>query len=157
MMRHWRLLCALVSLGLLGGCAAQQTTTTPSASTTPVTPTISVNADELPCATVSSEETLLVRYQEGSLYLAGAVLPKQEGLACLDVLSEWLKKQKNSWQIVVSGEAGYGVDPLAMAGKRQELLQRFFERKGVETKNLQWQTVSEPGIQLQLNPAKGSP
>lgn len=156
-MKQWRLLCALLTLGVLCGCAAQQTTTTPSASPAPVAPTIKVQTDELPCASVSTEETLQINYPEESLYRSGAVLPKQEGLACLDVLSEWLKSQKNRMQIMVSGEEGYGVDPLALAEKRQQLLQQFFERKGVETKNLQWQALSEQGIQLQLTPATSSP
>lgn len=154
-MKQWRLLCSLVTLGVLCGCAAQQTA--PSSSSAPVTPAMSVKTSDLPCASISTEESLQVSYTKESLYRNGAVLPKQEGLACLDILAEWLKSQPTRWDITVSGEEGYGVDPLALAGKRQELLQRLFERKGIETKNWQWQTVNQQGIQLQLAETIGSP
>jgi hypothetical protein len=53
----------------------------------------------------------------------------------------------------VAGEEGQGFDPLALAGKRQELLQRFFIRRGLEQKDWEWQTVVGQGEQLEFRAA----
>ena len=113
---------------------------------------------ELPCAEIDSSDSVTIRYPAESLYRNGAALPKEEGLACLEVLSDWLKSVSQSrWQVTVSGEADHGFEPLALAAKRQELLQRFFARKGLELKDWQWQTVAEQDDQLQLRDLKDSP
>ena len=93
----------------------------------------------------------MVRYPVESIYRGGAVLPKQEGLVCLEELANWLKSvPQNRWKVTVSGEEGHGFDPLELAAKRQELLQRFFARKGLEQKEWEWQTVVGQGEQLEL-------
>ncbi|MBW2689300.1 MAG: hypothetical protein JRC99_05155 [Deltaproteobacteria bacterium] len=105
----------------------------------------------MPCTVVNSAEALTVSYPAESLYRNGAVLPKEEGLACLEALADWLKNAPTDhWQMIVSGENGQGFDPLALADKRQELLQRFFSRKGVGQDGWSWQTVTEQDLQLQL-------
>lgn len=156
-MKQWRLLCALASLTILCSCASQQATKTPAGSST-VPSTIKVQTEDLPCADINRDGPLQINYPQESLYRNGAALPKQEGLACLDVLSTWLKGQSQTrWQITVGGEAGYGFDPLALAGKRQELLQRFLERKGLDTQALQWRAIGDSGTQLQFVEVTGSP
>lgn len=156
-MNRWRLLCAGITLSTLCACAAQ--TGAPTTATTPaVAKAPAIQLADLPCAEINSTDSITIRYPVETIYRNGAALPKEEGLACLEVLSDWLKGVSQSrWQVTVSGEAGHGFDPLALAAKRQELLQRFFARKGLELKNWQWQTVAGQGEQLQLLEVKDSP
>jgi hypothetical protein len=162
-MNRWRLLFAGITLGTLCACAAQPGGTTPAtipstAKTPAVTKSSSVQITNLPCAEVNSNEPVSIRYPAETIYRNGAALPKEEGLVCLNLLSDWLKSVPQSrWQVTVAGEEGHGFDPLALAGKRQELLQRFFARKGLESKGWEWQTVVGQGEQLHLLELKGSP
>jgi len=156
-MNRWRLLFAGITLSTLCACAAQPGNT-PDGTIPAATKTPAVQVASLPCAEVNSTESITISYPTETIYRNGAVLPKEEGLACLEVLSDWLKSMPQSrWQVTVSGEAGYGFDPLALAGKRQELLQRFFTRKGLELKDWQWQTASGAGEQFRLLELKNSP
>jgi hypothetical protein len=149
-MIRWRLFSAGIVLSLLCACAAQKgVTTTPTDA--PVVKTPSLQVTDMPCAEINSTGSLLIRYQSENIYRSGAVLPKQEGLACLEELASWLKSVPQSrWQVTVAGEERQGFDPLALAGKRQELLQQFFARKGLEQKDWEWQTVVGQGEQLEL-------
>ena len=149
-MNRWRFLCAGVTLLALCACAAQPQTSTPATS---------AKLANLPCAEMGREtETMTIRYPAETLYQNGAVLPKGTGLACLEALADGLSSVPLSrWQATVSAEGGYGFDPLQLAGKRQELLQRFFTRKGIEIKDWQWQTVADQGQQLQLVELKEKP
>lgn len=156
-MNRWRLFFAGITLSTLCACAAQPGSVTP-ATVSPVVKSPSVPVANLPCAEVNSVESVTISYPAEEIYRNGAALPKEEGLACLEVLSDWLKSVPQSrWQVTVSGEDAHGFDPLALAGKRQELLQRFFARKGLEQKNWQWQTALGVGEQLQLLELKDSP
>lgn len=111
----------------------------------------SIEVPALPCAEVVRAEGITIRYQGETLYRGGSVLPREEGLVCLEALTDWLKSVPQSrWQVTSSGEADFGFDPLALAGKRQELLQRFFARRGVESQTDGWQAVAGQGPQLQL-------
>ncbi len=149
-MNRWRLLFAGITLGVLCACAAQPGTTT--VATGP-----SVQVATLPCAEVGSADVVMIRYPAETIYRNGAVLPKEGGLACLEVLADWLNSTPQSrWQVTVAGEDGHGFDPLELAGKRQELLQRFFARKGLELKDWEWQTVAGQSEQLQFYELKGS-
>ncbi len=149
-MNRWRFLLAGVILLALSGCAVQPQTSTPATS---------VKLANLPCAETSREtNAMTISYPAETLYQNGAVLPKQTGLACLEALAGGLSSVPLSrWQATVSAEEGYGFDPLQLAGKRQELLQRFFARKGIETKDWQWQTEIGQGQQLQLLELKETP
>lgn len=156
-MNLWRLLCAGITLCTLCACAAPQERTSTTTKSPPVEKKAPPQLANLACAEVNSAEPLTILYQKESIYHSGAVLPDQEGLACLEALAAWLKSTpQKRWQITVAGEDGYGFDPLALAGKRQELLQRFFARKGVEQKNWGWLTVADQSTQLQLLQTKGS-
>lgn len=154
MVISWRGLLSVCLSGLLFACATtQQTTTTPD--TQPVITRPTVTIDELPCAQVSMAEKLSITYPAGSLYLSGAALPKMEGLTCLDVFADWLKPMAQSdWQVKVAGESGHGYDPQKLAAKRQELLQRYFQRQGIDTSTWSWQTAPDEHFQLQFT---GSP
>ena len=156
-MNRWRLLFAGITLSALCACAAQ--TGAPAPATTPaVAKAPSVQVGDLPCATINSIDPVTISYPAETIYRNGAALPKEEGLACLEDLSDWLKSVSQSrWQVTVSGEAGHGFEPLALAAKRQELLQRFFARKGLELKGWQWQTMAGQDEQLQLLEVKDSP
>ena len=150
-MNRWRLFFAGIVLSTLCACAAQQGVTTTPDTTPVVKKTPSIQVTDLPCAEVMSTGSLMIRYPSENIYRSGAVLPKQEGLACLEELANWLKSVPQShWQVTVAGEEGQGFDPLALAAKRQELLQRFFARKGLEQKDWEWQTVVGQGEQLEL-------
>ncbi len=156
-MNRWQLLFAGITLSTLCACAEQPGSVTP-ATVSPVVKAPSVLIANLPCAEVNSVVPVTINYPAEAIYRNGAALPKEEGLACLEVLSDWLKNVPRSrWQVTVSGEDGHGFDPLALAGKRQELLQRFFDRKGLELKDWQWQTALGAGEQLQLLELKDSP
>ena len=153
-MNLWRLFLAGVILGTLCACAAQQGVTTTPVDAPAVKKTPSIQVTDLPCAEVNNTGPLMIRYPSENLYRNGAVLPKQEGLACLEDLANWLKSTPQSrWQVTVAGEGGQGFDPLALAAKRQELLQRFFARRGLEQKDWEWQTVVGQGEQLELRAA----
>ena len=141
----------------LCACAAQPGTST-SASVSSVAKASAVQVANLPCAEINSTGVMTISYPAETIYRNGAALPKEEGLACLEVLADWLKSVPQShWQVTVSGEDGYGFDPLALAGKRQELLQRFFARKGLELQDWEWQSEAGQSEQLQLTEFKGSP
>ncbi len=148
-MNRWRLIFAGILLASLCACAPQQGGITPAER--PAVETPSIPLAKLPCAEIISTDAVTVRYPTEAIYRNGAVLPKTEGLACLQGLADWLKSlPQNRWQVTVAGEAGYGFDPLALAGKRQELLQRFFTRKGVRLEDWQWHVVAGQSEQLQL-------
>ena len=116
---------------------------------------------ELPCAEVRERyigDKLKIFYTSQSIYWRGAVLPKKEGLACLDVFAEWLKSSpQNAWRVSVGGESGTGVDPQALADKRLELLQRYFLRKGIDTAEWEWQSMTRSVVQLRLDEIRDSP
>ncbi len=149
-MNRWRLLFAGITLGTLCACAAQPGTTT-------VAKVPSIQVEKLPCAEVGGTDAVMISYPAEIIYRNGAVLPKETGLACLGTLADWLNGTSQSrWQVTVAGEDGHGFDPLELAGKRQELLQRFFFRKGLELTDWQWQTVSGQSEQLQFLEIKDS-
>jgi hypothetical protein len=145
----------MTTLVMLCGCAVRQE---PPPVTIPgVAKRLTVLATELPCAEVSSIEPVMIRYPAENLYRNGAILPGEEGLRCLEALAAWLKSVPQSrWQVVVNGEEGYGFESLDLAAKRQELLQRFFIRKGVAIRHWEWQTVAGQGEQMQLLQLKDS-
>jgi hypothetical protein len=160
-MNRWRLFLVGVLFGTLCACAAQQTDSSPATTSSTASSkekTAPIEVTNLPCAVVDSTESVTIRYPAESLYRGGAVLPKEEGLACLEMLTDWLKKAPQSkWQVTVSGEEGLGFEPVALSGKRQELLQRFFTRKGIEIQNWEWQSVAGQDVQLQLVEVKDLP
>ena len=112
----------------------------------------------LPCAETSMRYTtdaITILYPPPSLFSPGAVIPEIEGLNCLDVFVEWLRGQPPTpWRIAVGGDRGTSFDPQTLAEKRQELLQRYFLRKGVDTSDWTWTAVSWPingrAVQLKL-------
>ena len=118
------------------------------------------SAQDLPCAEVRQRyvgDALKVVYTSPSIYRRGAVLPKMEGLACLDVLADWLiSRPRNKWKLSVGSETGTGFDSQALGDKRQELLQRYFLRKGIDTSGWKWQSGSRHH-QLRLDELKDSP
>jgi hypothetical protein len=117
---------------------------------------------ELPCAETRKRyvtDALTVLYPAPELYLRGAILPTKEGLACLDVFTDWLKNvPSTAWQVTVGGETGTHFDPQALADKRLELLQRYFLRRGIDTASWTWRTVAwrVNGREVQMQ-FKGSP
>ena len=117
------------------------------------------SAQDLPCAEVRQRyvgDALKVVYTSPSIYRRGAVLPKMEGLACLDVLADWLiSRPQNTWKLSVGSETGTGFDSQALGDKRQELLQRYFLRKGIDTSDWKWQSGSRHH-QLRLDELKDS-
>lgn len=166
MMKRWCLLCAGLFLINLSACAPPPgTPLTPAtvatktgpagASATPVLPK---RLSERPCALVEAGPPLVIRYAADSLYRPAAVLPTEAGLSCLEDLAVWLKSVAgDQWQATVSAEEGYGFAPQALAEKRRELLERFFVRRGLAAQSWAWQIGSEPGAQLELRHATGSP
>jgi hypothetical protein len=60
------------------------------------------------------------------------------------------RTSQSRWRVTVAGEAGYGFDSLGLAGKRQELLQQFFARKGLELKDWEWQVIAGRREQLKF-------
>lgn len=163
-MNRWRFVFAGMLVMTLCACAAQQGgvktpvtgTAETSARVTPAEASVSereptIEVPALPCAEVAKINGVTIRYAGENIYSNGAALPREEGLACLDALTDWLKNEPQSrWQVTLAGEEGLGFDPQALAGKRQELLQRFFARKGIELQTEEWQTTAEQGVQLQL-------
>ena len=118
------------------------------------------SAHDLPCAEVRQRyvgDALKVIYTAPSIYHKGAVLPKMEGLVCLDVLVDWLiSRPRNTWKFSVGAETGTGFDSQALGNKRQELLQKYFLRKGIDTSGWKWQSGSRHH-QLRLDELKDSP
>jgi hypothetical protein len=154
-MNRWRLLFAGFTLAALCACAVQPGTTTSS-----VAKGSSNRAANLLCAGISSTDLVTVRYltdlptvrfSAETIYRSGAVLPKEAGLTCLADLADWMKRTSQSrWRVTVAGEAGHGFDSLGLAGKRQELLQQFFARKGLELKDWEWQVIAGRREQLKF-------
>jgi len=156
-LRRWVLI--IISSGLLSVLAPGQQEGSPSgavfASNLPA-----FSAHDLPCAEVRQRyvgDALKVVYTSPGIYSRGAVLPKMEGLACLDVLADWLiSRPRNTWKVSVGSEAGTGFDSQALGNKRQELLQGYFLRKGIDTSGWKWQSGSRHH-QLRLDELKDSP
>ena len=156
-LRRWVLI--IISCGLLSIFAPGQQKGLPSgvafASNLPA-----FSAQDLPCAEVRQRyvgDALKVVYTSPSIYRRGAVLPKMEGLACLDVLADWLiSRPRNTWKLSVGSETGTGFDSQALGDKRLELLQRYFLRKGIDTSGWKWQSGSRHH-QLRLDELKDSP
>jgi hypothetical protein len=149
--RWWVLI--IVSSGLFCACTPAHQATGPDGTEIKTVPTIA--AYELPCAEVRKRflgDTLTVLYTSQDLYRRGAILPTVEGLACLDVLADWLNnKSQITWKVSVGGEAQTSFDAQALADKRQELLKRYFLRKGIDTAGWEWQSISKHRVQLRLD------
>lgn len=155
MMNRWRLLCAVLTLLILNACGAPQPGTTSPGTTSQQTKPSAIKVADLPCADINTEASLQISYPGESLYRSGAALPSQEGLACLNSLSGWLKTVSGTPLLLsVSGEEGHEFDAEALAAKRQELLQRYFERQGIDTGAWQWSTEKGAGFQLQVSESK---
>lgn len=148
-MNPWRPLLVILLLCALCACTASPD---PPAAAGRVPAVPASRAPQLPCAEGVSAEDGTLRYAAESLYLSAAVLPHEGGLACLQGLANWLKSApRGRWQVTVSGEEGHGFEPLALAGKRQQLLQRFFDRQGIAWQDWQWQTaVGDEQLRLLL-------
>jgi len=156
-LRRWVLI--IISSGLLSIFALGYQKGLPSgAAFASNLPTFS--AHDLPCAEVRQRyvgDALKVVYTSPSIYHKGAVLPKMEGLVCLDVLVDWLiSRPRNTWKFSVGSESGTGFDSQALSNKRQELLQKYFLRKGIDTSGWKWQSGSRYH-QLRLDELKDSP
>lgn len=145
-MKPGKLFLTGILLSMLAACAAPQKAVKPVKQEAPAVP-----AADLDCAEIVQNDPLLLSYPAGSIYQSSAVLPKVEGMACLDKLSAWLMRiPQKRWQVVVKGEPDTAFEPQALANKRLELLQRFFLRKGLETSGWEWlATIGQDG-QLQL-------
>lgn len=157
-MQRWRLFLMTILLGALCACAAPQGGPSSPGDMAAAVKAPPVEAGELPCAVTASGTALSIGYPAESIYQGGAVLPKEEGLACLDGLTGWLKSRPQSrWQVTVFGEDGHGFEPLALAGKRQEMLQRLLTRKGIALEGWEWQTAAGQGDQLRLVELKAAP
>lgn len=147
-MNPWRSLLATLLLGALCACAASPESPV-AAGRVPAVP--ASQAPQPPCAEAVSVEDGTLRYAAESLYRSAAVLPHEAGLACLQGLASWLKSApQGRWQVTVGGEEGYGFEPLALAGKRQQLLQRFFDRQGIAWQDWQWRPAVGADEQLRL-------
>lgn len=143
---HGLRLLGFILASLLYACAAPQQQRAPDIDKAPA-----LTAPDLACAEIMPSEPLTIRYAVGAIYRQGAVLPTTEGLTCLDSLSAWLQRQGYpNWQVTVAGETDSGFDPEALADKRQELLGRFFNRKGIETAKWTWKTIASQEVQLQF-------
>lgn len=144
-MNFQRWVLVIISSGLLCACAFPQQETI-SSGTVSATVVASIATPELPCAELKKRfvtDSLTVLYASQKLYRRGAVLPKKEGLACLEVLVDWLRSTpQTTWQVSVGGETGTRFDPQALANKRQEMLQRYFLRKGIDTTGWTWQAIA---------------
>lgn len=164
-MNRWKFFFPGVLLLTLCACAAQQggITTSPAGTSTtsslgvskPSSPGAkaapSIEVPVLPCAEVVRTDAVTIRYEGEKIYHGGSVLPSDEGLVCLEALADWLKGAPQSrWQVTSAGEADLGFDPQALADKRQELLQRFFARRGLQEQTMEWLTLAGQGPQLQL-------
>lgn len=97
-------------------------------------------------------DPLILRYPEQRLYVPGAALPSQEGLAALQALAKWLSTNpEQGWTLRLWNRDGETAENrLALAAKRQELLQRFFRRQGVETDDWSWESLAGSGADLEL-------
>ncbi|MDH3999074.1 MAG: hypothetical protein OET90_09590 [Desulfuromonadales bacterium] len=133
-MSRFKLLLAVTLLTLVVACTPSKPVEPPK-----VEPP-KVQVGELPCAVTEPGPPAAIRYPLDSLYRAGAVLPTPEGLACLEHLSDWLYQNPGSgWQLTVGAEEVAGLIPEALASKRQQLLTRFFQRRGLSLEQWQWQ------------------
>lgn len=140
--RLWVLLTIFFSLFSAGVSPAQAAASPEGA--LPASPNIAAPA--LPCAEVKKRfvtDAVTVLYTSQSIYRNGAALPKLESMNCLEALVDWLiSVPQVDWQITVGGVNNSSVDPQALASKRQELLQRYFLRQGVDTSRWSWRTVA---------------
>lgn len=156
-LQQWLLI--LISSGLLCACVPAQQAIEPEEDVVKTVPTIATS--ELACAEVQTRfvgDARTVRYVSQNIYRSGAALPTVEGMACLDVLADWLRnKPQLAWKITIGGETQTGFDAQALVNKRQELLQRYFLRKGIDTEDWEWQNIPRHKVQLRLDELKGLP
>ena len=107
----------------------------------------------LPIARVTiTAGRLTIAYPQESLFATGAVLPLSGGAEALDPLAALLRTYPQGiWDARVLAATSHGADyDLALAQKRQELLQRYLRNAGVPAAQIIWQVESGDGIPLEL-------
>lgn len=110
-------------------------------------------APTLPGAQVTfTDGRLTIAYPEESLFSIGSVLPLAGGAEALDPLAALLLTYPQAtWDGTVRAATKDGADyDLALAQKRQELLQRYLDNAGVAGARINWQTSGSAGIPLEL-------
>ena len=110
-------------------------------------------ASVLPIARVTiTAGRLTIGYPQESLFATGAVLPLAGGTEALDPLAALLRSYPQAlWDARVMAATSHGADyDLALAQKRQELLQRYLHNAGVAAACVIWQADSGDGIPLEL-------
>ncbi|MDZ4185878.1 MAG: hypothetical protein U1D97_12995 [Desulfuromonadales bacterium] len=125
----------------------------------PAPPTLSWNekleqqAPTLPGAQVTfTDGRLTIAYPEESLFSIGSVLPLAGGVEALDPLAALLRTYPQAlWDARVLAATSHGADyDLALAQKRQELLQRYLGNAGIAEAQVIWQADRGDGIPLEL-------
>lgn len=109
-------------------------------------------ASVLPIARVTiTAGRLTIAYPQESLFATGAVLPLAGGAEALDPLATLLRSYPQAiWDARVLAATSHGADyDLALAQKRQELLQSYLRNAGVAAQVI-WQAESGDGIPLEL-------
>ena len=115
--------------------------------------TLPQQAATLPGAQVSSAAgSLTIAYPQETLFTTGAVLPFAGCAEALDPLAAFLKAfPQATWDGKVRAATSNGAAyDLALAQKRQELLQRYLHNAGVAAERIIWQASSGDGIPLEL-------
>ncbi|MBE0503254.1 MAG: hypothetical protein IBX46_03910 [Desulfuromonadales bacterium] len=110
-------------------------------------------ASVLPIARVTiTAGRLTIAYPQESLFATGAVLPLAGGAEALDPLAALLRNYPQAiWDARVLAATNHGADyDLALAQKRQELLQSYLRNAGVAAAQVIWLAESGDGIPVEL-------
>lgn len=112
----------------------------------PLVSSLRSQAQQLPGVELAAGEPLRLRYSE--LFAAGAALPLAGGVEQLQPLGDFLQQLTGSrWQVRLRGDGEQG---LALAAARAQLLQSYFQRRGLAAERLEWLTEAGPGAALEL-------
>lgn len=137
------LLLGLLLAGCGGGAALQSGVANQGA---PLASSLRSQAQQLPGVELAAGEPLRLRYSE--LFAAGAALPLAGGVEQLQPLGDFLQQLAGSrWQLLLRGDGEQG---LALAAARAQLLQSYFQRRGLAAERLEWLTEAGPGPALEL-------
>ncbi len=149
----WRLALLLSASLLLAACATSPPVLPEARPLAPLgSEALRRQLSALPGAEIGPDEPLTIRYPGEVLFAKGAALPLPGGSELLDPLVGLLASQAGAkWRAMVRAEAGGPADyDGVLARHRAAVLERYFQAKGVDGRQVVFQVEAGEGPPLEL-------